>query len=148
MKIKPGISPWPPFRNPAECGQAYDDPRKILKSRVFHAVALVVLYKAIRGHVSEHVMALLVFLLEQAVLVSDRTAEDDVCPHKHLIIFILILYLIAVVENVYQRSPTPETDERYGFSELVCYRFAVRKFENRYRAGYFNTGAGSDSFKL
>ncbi|KAI4457238.1 ubiquitin ligase e3 alpha-related [Holotrichia oblita] len=77
MKIKPGISPWPPFRNPAECGQAYDDPRKILKSRVFHAVALVVLYKAIRGHVSEHVMALLVFLLDQAVLVSDRTAEDD-----------------------------------------------------------------------
>ncbi|KAJ8931392.1 hypothetical protein NQ314_015698, partial [Rhamnusium bicolor] len=57
-KLKPGISPWPPFRTPANCGPAYEDPRQILKSRVFHAAVLVILYKAVRGHVSEHVMAL------------------------------------------------------------------------------------------
>lgn len=74
-KLKAGTSPWPPFRLPSPCGEAYEDPRKILRSRVFHAVAFVVLYKAVRGLVSEHVMALLVFLLEQAVLVCEKDDE-------------------------------------------------------------------------
>ncbi|KAG5894127.1 hypothetical protein JTB14_004065 [Gonioctena quinquepunctata] len=73
-KLKPGIIPWPPYRTPSEVGPAYEDPRQILKSRVFHAAVLVILYKAVRGHVSEHVMALVMFLLEQAVLIS---AQDD-----------------------------------------------------------------------
>lgn len=76
--MKPGISPWPPFRAPAECGKAYEDPRLILRSRVFHALALVVLYKATTwGHVSEHVMALIVFLLEQAIQINE-TPNDEV----------------------------------------------------------------------
>lgn len=81
-KLKAGTSPWPPFRSPAECGEAYEDPRHILRSRVFHAAALVVLYKAVRGHVNEHVMALVVFLLEQAVIVSDQKDDKDkkMCP--------------------------------------------------------------------
>ncbi|CAH1116050.1 unnamed protein product [Phaedon cochleariae] len=73
-KLKPGINPWPPFRTPSDVSAAYEDPRHILKSRVFHAAALVVLYKASKGHVSEHVTPLVVFLLEQAVLIS---AQDD-----------------------------------------------------------------------
>ncbi|XP_023311445.1 E3 ubiquitin-protein ligase Ubr3 isoform X2 [Anoplophora glabripennis] len=73
-KLKPGISPWPPFRTPADCSEAYEDPRQILKSRVFHAAVLVILYKAVKGHVSEHVMALVMFLLEQAVIISQ---QDD-----------------------------------------------------------------------
>lgn len=77
-KLKPGTSPWPPFRLPAECGEAYDDPRIILQSRVFHAAALVVLYKAVRGHVSEHVMALIVFLLEMAVVTCETNRDDEV----------------------------------------------------------------------
>ncbi|XP_074027443.1 ubr3 ubiquitin ligase isoform X2 [Leptinotarsa decemlineata] len=73
-KLKPGVIPWAPFRTPTEvCGE-YEDPRQILKSRVFHAASLIILYKALRGHVNEHVMALTVFLLEQAVLIS---AQDD-----------------------------------------------------------------------
>lgn len=76
-KLKAGTSPWPPFRQPSECGEAYEDPRKILRSKVFHAVALVVLQKAVRGLVSEHVMALIVFLLEQAVLIAER--DEQVC---------------------------------------------------------------------
>lgn len=70
--MKPGINPWPPFRTPPYAGFAYEDPRQILKSKVFHAVVLVILYKAIRGHVSEHVMALVIFLLEQAVIISEQ----------------------------------------------------------------------------
>lgn len=74
-KLKPGISPWPPFRTPTDCAGAYEDPRQILKSRVFHAAVLVILYKAVKGHVSEHVMALVMFLLEQAVIISRQ--EDN-----------------------------------------------------------------------
>lgn len=70
--MKPGINPWPPFRTPSYAGSAYEDPRQILKSKVFHAVVLVILYKAIRGHVSEHVMALVIFLLEQGVIISEQ----------------------------------------------------------------------------
>lgn len=72
------MNPWPPFRTPPYAAAAYEDPRQILKSRVFHAVALVILYKAIRGHVSEHVMALVIFLLEQAVIISEQD-ENKVC---------------------------------------------------------------------
>lgn len=75
-KLKPGMSPWPPFRPPLVCGAAYEDPRQILQSSVFHAVALVILYKAVRGHVSEHVMALVVFLLEMAVETCTSVDED------------------------------------------------------------------------
>lgn len=44
---------------------------------MFHALALVVLYKATAwGHVSEHVMALIVFLLEQAILINDPSDKE------------------------------------------------------------------------
>ncbi|GLV32959.1 Ubr3 ubiquitin ligase [Carabus blaptoides fortunei] len=73
-----GTTPWPPFRPPAPCSEAYEDPRKLLRSRVFHAVALVVLYKAVNGHVSEHVMALVIYLLEMAV-VSAEPSDEETC---------------------------------------------------------------------
>lgn len=76
-KLKAGTTPWPPFRAPAPCAEAYEDPCKLLRSRVFHAIALVVLYKAINGHVSEHVMALICYLLEMAVITSEPS-EDEV----------------------------------------------------------------------
>ncbi|XP_057658362.1 E3 ubiquitin-protein ligase Ubr3 isoform X2 [Diorhabda carinulata] len=78
-KLKAGCSLWPPFRTPTEVSDAYEDPRQILKSRVFHAAALIILFKAVKGLVSEHVMALVVFLLEQAVLIAarDENKEDS-----------------------------------------------------------------------
>ncbi|CAH2006803.1 unnamed protein product [Acanthoscelides obtectus] len=76
-KLKPGVSPWPPFRTPENVAEAYEDPRQILKSRVFHAAVLVILYQANRGQVSEHVMALVIFLLEQAVLISEQDENKD-----------------------------------------------------------------------
>lgn len=71
-----GTTPWPPFRPPAPCSDAYEDPRKLLRSRVFHAIALVVLHKALNGHVSEHVMALIVYLLEMAVVLSEPVGDE------------------------------------------------------------------------
>ncbi|XP_069676263.1 E3 ubiquitin-protein ligase Ubr3 isoform X3 [Periplaneta americana] len=67
-KFKGSGAPWPPFRIPGPCSPAYEDPRKLLRSRVFHAMVFVVLYKAVHGqNVSEHVMALALYLLEMAV---------------------------------------------------------------------------------
>ena len=71
-KIKSGTTPWPPFRPAGPVHPAYQDPRKVLKSRVFHALVWIVLYKAVNDHtVSEHVIALIVYLLEMALSVTD-----------------------------------------------------------------------------
>lgn len=67
-KFKGNGAPWPPFRIPGPCHPAYEDPRKLLQSRVFHAMMFVVLYKAVHGqNVTEHVIALAIYLLEMAV---------------------------------------------------------------------------------
>lgn len=71
-KLKPGVNPWPPFRTPPKVGDKYIDPRHILTWNVFHAMAFVILYKAVKGLVSEHVMALIVFLLEQSVNITNN----------------------------------------------------------------------------
>lgn len=81
---------------PADCGPAYEDPRKILRSKVFHALALVVLYKATSwGHVSEHVMALVVFLLEQAILINDPSDKEVswIICYRMFALFKLIFFL-------------------------------------------------------
>ncbi|XP_017785571.1 PREDICTED: E3 ubiquitin-protein ligase UBR3 isoform X2 [Nicrophorus vespilloides] len=78
FKLKTTVSSlWPPFREPSKCGVAYEDPRMILRSRVFHTVALIVLYKAMQNHVSEHVLALIVFLLEQAIQINESEAKNE-----------------------------------------------------------------------
>lgn len=71
-RLKSGTTPWPPFRPAGPVHSAYQDPRKVLKSRVFHALVWIVLYKAVNDHtVSEHVIALIVYLLEMALSVTD-----------------------------------------------------------------------------
>nr|XP_034188211.1 E3 ubiquitin-protein ligase Ubr3 isoform X2 [Osmia lignaria] len=71
-KLKNSATPWPPFRHPAPVSPAYDDPRIVLRSRVFHAMILIILYKAVYGHnISEHVMALTIYLLEMAVVTAE-----------------------------------------------------------------------------
>lgn len=71
-KLKNGATPWPPFRHPAPVSSDYDDPRIVLRSKVFHAMILIILYKAVNGHnISEHVMALAIYLLEMAVITAE-----------------------------------------------------------------------------
>ncbi|XP_020290278.1 E3 ubiquitin-protein ligase UBR3 isoform X2 [Pseudomyrmex gracilis] len=71
-KLKNGATPWPPFRHPAPVSADYDDPRIVLRSRVFHAMILIILYKAVNGHnISEHIMALAIYLLEMAVVTAE-----------------------------------------------------------------------------
>ena len=77
-KFKGSGSPWPPFRMPGKCHPAYDDPRKVLQSRVFHAFAFIVLHKAVHGHdVSDHVIALTLYLLEMALSIDTPTEEPS-----------------------------------------------------------------------
>ncbi|XP_076160459.1 ubr3 ubiquitin ligase isoform X2 [Ptiloglossa arizonensis] len=71
-KLKNSATPWPPFRHPAPVSPDYDDPRIVLRTKVFHAMILIILYKAVYGHnISEHVMALTIYLLEMAVITAE-----------------------------------------------------------------------------
>ncbi|XP_026278143.1 E3 ubiquitin-protein ligase Ubr3 [Frankliniella occidentalis] len=80
-KFKGSGPPWPPYRMPGKCHPAYDDPRKVLQSRVFHAFAFIVLHKAVHGHdVSDHVIALTLYLLEMALSIESPAEEpSQVC---------------------------------------------------------------------
>ncbi|XP_058064446.1 E3 ubiquitin-protein ligase Ubr3 [Anopheles bellator] len=68
---------WPPFRLPSPCGPAYSDPGVVLCSRIFHATILAIFYRAVHTHnVSEHMLALAVFLLEMAVSKAGAVGGD------------------------------------------------------------------------
>lgn len=75
-KMPKSGSLWPPFRLPSSCGKVYSDPRSILSSRVLHATILAIFYRAVHTHsVSEHMLALAVFLLEMAVSNSESNKD-------------------------------------------------------------------------
>ena len=70
---------WPPLRPPVPCGEAYEDPRKVLQSRIFHATIFCILYKAVdRRNISEHTLALALYLLEMAIISSPPSSEFEV----------------------------------------------------------------------
>lgn len=70
-------TPWPPFRHPTPVASSYDDPRLVLRSKIFHAAMFVVLYKAVSGrNNNEHVMALATYLLEMAVMTAEIPRES------------------------------------------------------------------------
>lgn len=72
---------WPPFRLPIATHPNYEDPRKLLLSRTFHAMLFVLLYKAANAPtlVSEQSLALVVYLLDMAVsLVHQSTTQGNV----------------------------------------------------------------------
>ncbi|XP_067642366.1 E3 ubiquitin-protein ligase Ubr3 isoform X2 [Eurosta solidaginis] len=69
---------WPPFRMPRPVGVAFSDPCRILSSRVFHSTILSILFRAVHSRdVSEHLLALAIFLLEIAVEKSEDTNGND-----------------------------------------------------------------------
>lgn len=69
---------WPPFRLPNSVGQGYSDPATMLNSKVFHSMILGILYRAVHvRNVSEHLMALAIFLLELAVGSASNCKEND-----------------------------------------------------------------------
>lgn len=75
--LLPGTNPWPPFRIPTECSSAYEDPRRILETRYFHAVIWIILYKAVHvKNVSEHVISLAAYLLEMALSMAPQATAN------------------------------------------------------------------------
>ncbi|EDV91734.1 GH24439 [Drosophila grimshawi] len=63
---------WPPFRLPLPVGESFTDPCRILNSRLFHSTILSIFFRAVHTRdVSEHLLALAVFLLEIAVETSN-----------------------------------------------------------------------------
>lgn len=92
---------WPPFRLPRPVGPAFSDPCRILSSRVFHSTVLSILYRAVHSRdVSEHLLALAIFLLEIAVETSEDTKPSGTDN-------------AAIVECEDQHKP--------------CYRFGMRR---------------------
>lgn len=84
-KLKSSTTPWPPFRHPAPVSFNYDDPRLVLRTKVFHAMILIILYKTVYGHnISEHVMALTIYLLEMAVITAEITdkSTNHICHYS------------------------------------------------------------------
>ncbi|XP_034951822.1 E3 ubiquitin-protein ligase Ubr3 [Chelonus insularis] len=84
-KLKNCSNLWPPFRHPAPVSSDYDDPRIVLRSRVFHAMAFVILYKAVNDHnISEPIVALTVYLLEMATITAEipkHQSANPLCPY-------------------------------------------------------------------
>lgn len=66
---------WPPFRLPLATHPSYEDPRKLLLSRTFHAILFVLLYKATRAPtlVNEQLLALVIYLLDMAVSLAHQS---------------------------------------------------------------------------
>ncbi|XP_073830136.1 ubr3 ubiquitin ligase [Musca autumnalis] len=94
---------WPPFRLPRPVGAAFSDPCRILNSRIFHSTILSILYRAVHSRdVSEHLLALAIFLLEIAVETSEDTKPSGAGSDK-----------AAVVECEDQQRP--------------CYPFGMRR---------------------
>lgn len=51
----------------------------MLRTRIFHSLIFIVLYKAVHGHnISEHCLALAIYLLEMAVVTAAESPNDDV----------------------------------------------------------------------
>lgn len=69
---------WPPFRLPNPVGAGYSDPSCVLNTKVFHSIILGILYRAVHvRNVSEHLMALAIFLLELAVTTTNKDTEKS-----------------------------------------------------------------------
>lgn len=77
--LRQNQTPWPPYRTPQQHHPAYRDPRRVLLTRLFHAVAWHCLYRsAVHRDVSEHTLSLLIYLLDQAWLCyNSSTAVID-----------------------------------------------------------------------
>lgn len=74
---------WPPFRLPNDIGIGYSDPANILNTKVFHSIMLGILYRAVHvRNVSEHLMALAIFLMEIAVTSSKKETRSSVLECK------------------------------------------------------------------
>jgi len=99
-------TPWPPYKTPQNHHSAYKDPRRVLLSKLFHAVVWHSLYRSvIHRDVSEHTLSLLIYLLDQAWICynnnsvandnrmefmsgdnknSTNVTNDNVCPKRHI----------------------------------------------------------------
>lgn len=102
--MRSGSSAWPPYREPAKCHEAYSDPRKILKSRVFHALVWLVLYKAVTQHtVSEHVVSLVIYLLEMAVAVTDPTDQPTQVSRLIKCLISSVFFLNKIMGRIFDK---------------------------------------------
>lgn len=58
---------WPPYRTPYQHHLAYNDPRKVLLTKLFHTLTWQCLYKSlVHENINERILSLVIHLLDQA----------------------------------------------------------------------------------
>lgn len=58
---------WPPYRTPHQHHLAYNDPRKVLLTKLFHTLTWQCLYKSVvHENINERILSLVIHLLNQA----------------------------------------------------------------------------------
>lgn len=94
------MTPWPPYRIPTPVHSAFEDPCKLLGSRLFHATAFVILYKSVfNQNVTDNSVALLIHLLDLAVIYADPHPNTQV--YYPIQINRIYLYIIQFFHNMF-----------------------------------------------
>lgn len=76
--LKQNQTPWPPYKTPLNQHSAYKDPRRVLLSKLFHTVVWHSLYRTIfHKDVCEHVLSMLIYLLDQAWICYNNTSVTN-----------------------------------------------------------------------
>ncbi|XP_037934520.1 E3 ubiquitin-protein ligase Ubr3 [Teleopsis dalmanni] len=108
---------WPPFRLPKPVGKAFSNPCEVLNSHIFHSVVLSILFRAVHSRdVSEHLLALVIFLLEISIEANETDNKEsssagivEVIDHKSS----------SKYPNSSKRSP-PKLFQCYRTDNLSC----------------------------
>lgn len=101
---------WPPFRLPNDVGSGYSDPACILNTKVFHSMMLGILYRAVHvRNVSEHLLALAIFLMEIAVTSSKKETRSSVLEATQT----------KATTHIQDQSETPELMSCYPGNNLL-----------------------------
>lgn len=98
---------WPPFRLPIATHPSYEDPRKLLLSRTFHAIVFVLLYKAAHtpALVNEQSLALVIYLLDMAVSLAHQSITQG--NVRLFAIFISFLSLLSTLTKCWHAIRHP-----------------------------------------
>ncbi|VVC34687.1 Zinc finger, UBR-type,Zinc finger, RING/FYVE/PHD-type,Zinc finger, RING-type [Cinara cedri] len=77
--LKKNQTPWPPYRTPHQQHPAYNDPRRVLLSRLFHTVTWHCLYQLlVYEFIDEHVLSLVIHLIDQAWIYYYSSTVNDI----------------------------------------------------------------------
>ena len=91
---------WPPFRLPITIHPGYDDPRKVLLSKTFHAMLFMLLFRAAHTpqEMSEQSLALVIYLIDLGVSLAlqQSVSSGNVISYLSLFLFPVIYLFVSI----------------------------------------------------